>query len=171
MGKAVWHAESSAKKFGGKAEDYLDIHTLIDSSRNAFPDLRHRALTHTSWFIGTILPQIFGEKRKNSAGDVYAVRDIGEQHVLEDFDDLFIPSVQDFLGEMELQKWMDNARDGAVPPSRKKMAGEKKVPPARQGNRKRKAYVKDMKKILDDIREERELVPRGCGSAGRGVID
>ena len=123
MSKPYIHAESSVKKFGGKPEDYLDIHMLLDSSKEAFPDLRHRALTHNSWFITTILERIFGVTRVNSDNKRYLVRNIGEQHVMEDFRMLFIPSVQDYLGEMEVRDWMDNARDGEVPPSRKKLAG------------------------------------------------
>jgi hypothetical protein len=40
------HAQSSAKKFGGRAEDYLAIHTWLDESKAFFPDFRHRALRH-----------------------------------------------------------------------------------------------------------------------------
>lgn len=53
------HAESSAKKFGGKPEDYLDIHNLLDSSKAALCDSRHRVLTHNSWFVGVILEKIW----------------------------------------------------------------------------------------------------------------
>ena len=40
------HAESSARKFGGKAEDYLAIHNWFDESKSFFTDFRHRALRH-----------------------------------------------------------------------------------------------------------------------------
>lgn len=61
MSKPLIHAYSSAKKFGGVWEDYMDIHELMDSSKSAFPDNRHRCLTHNSWFIGFIIPKVFGE--------------------------------------------------------------------------------------------------------------
>lgn len=115
MAKPYIHAKSSAKKYGGKMEDYLDIHQLMDSSKSAFPDNRHRALTHNAWFVGTILEKVFGITRTNSDGKVYSVRDIGEQHVLEDFKMRFIPSVQDYLGEMEFKDWMNNGMGS--PPS------------------------------------------------------
>lgn len=121
MGKAIFHAENSAKKFGGKTEDYLDIHELMDSSGEVFPDVRHRALTHHRWFIGKILVRIFGETRKNSAGKRYSVREVAEQHILEDYGALFIPSVQDFFAEMRLLPWMNNAQNGAIPPSRRRV--------------------------------------------------
>ena len=33
MATPLKHAESSAKKWGGKAEEYLDIHTKMDCSK------------------------------------------------------------------------------------------------------------------------------------------
>lgn len=119
MAKAWVHAISSAKKFGGKADDYIDIHLLMDSSKKAFPDNRHRAMTHNCWFIAEILPKIFGDKRVNSDGRTYSVVDVGEQHILEDYGMRFIPSLQDWLGEVEWQDWMDNGRGS--PPSHAKI--------------------------------------------------
>lgn len=45
MSKPFIHAISSAKKFGGKWTDYIEIHELIDSSKSVLSDNRHRALT------------------------------------------------------------------------------------------------------------------------------
>jgi len=115
MAKAHVHAESSARKFGGKPDDYLDIHLFLDSSKQVIGDWRHRALTHNSWFIAVVLPKVFGNSRTNSDGRVYSIVDIGEQHVLEDYGMRFIPSPQDFLGEMECADWMANGRGS--PPS------------------------------------------------------
>jgi hypothetical protein len=106
MAKPWIHAVSSAKKFGGKPEDYIEIHNLMDSSKGTIADSRHRALTHNAWFIGTILEKIFGVKFTNSDGMTVSVRDIGEQHVLEDYRMRFIPSAQDYLQEMEVKEWM-----------------------------------------------------------------
>ncbi len=75
-------------------EDYLEIHLFMDSSKAALADNRHRALTHTSWFVSFILPKIFGVTLTNSDGKVISVCDIGEQHVLEDFGGKCIPTPQ-----------------------------------------------------------------------------
>src|SRR5216683_8215497 len=40
------HAESSARKCGGKAEDYLRVHNWFDESKAFLPDFQHRALRH-----------------------------------------------------------------------------------------------------------------------------
>ena len=102
MGKPHIHAGSSVKHFGGSPQDYLKIHQFIDQSATTFGDLRHRALTHTQWFLREILPLKFGDTIKNSDGRLVSVVEIGEQHVLEDYGGKFIPAVADFLQEMEL---------------------------------------------------------------------
>lgn len=60
MSKPIIHAQSSARKFWWIAEDYLDIHELMDNSKSTIADNRHRALTHNSWFL-FILEKIFWE--------------------------------------------------------------------------------------------------------------
>jgi hypothetical protein len=122
MSKPWIHAKNSARKFGGKPEDYIQIHNLMDSSKGAIGDNRHRALTHNSWFISADGPleKIFGVVIKNSDGKEVSVRDIGEQHILEDFGMRFIPTPQDYLQEMEMKSWMNNSKD-SVPSSFKKI--------------------------------------------------
>lgn len=117
MAKPYIHAESSARKWGGKPEDYLAIHNFMDSSKAAFPDNRHRVLTHNSWFIGPDGPleRAFGPTILNSDGRQVSVRDIGEQHVLEDYGNKFIPSPQDFIEAMEFRPWMNNGLNDAPP--------------------------------------------------------
>ncbi len=137
MSKPWIHAESSSKKFGGKPEDYIEIHSFIDSSKGTIPTNVHRALTHTSWFLSTILERVkFINSHPapnntfptiiNSKGDHISVRDIGEQHILEDFKNKFIPTAQDYLQEIEFKDWMQNGN--GLPPSFQKMtSGEKTI--------------------------------------------
>lgn len=121
--KPFTHAKSSARKWGGIPEDYLDIHDLMDSSKGAFADNRHRTLTHNAWFLSNVLEKIFGHVRKNSEGREYSIREIGEQHVLEDFG--YIPSVHDYLAEMPIYPWLhgyaQTSKVKEVAPSAKKM--------------------------------------------------
>jgi hypothetical protein len=58
MSKPIYHAESSARRHGGKMEDYLEIHNFMDCSKGAMPDNRHRALTHNSWFISNVIERV-----------------------------------------------------------------------------------------------------------------
>lgn len=157
MSKPYLHSVSSAKQRGGTPEDYIEIHNFLDSSKSAFPDNRHRVLTHTSWFIGADGPleRAFGPEirfprvgqeseyqglqrdidalqreidylralqRKHAV--CVSVRDIGEQHCLEDFQHKFIPSAGDYLEHMEFQEWMNNGQKG-VPTSATKTASRK----------------------------------------------
>lgn len=119
MSKPWIHAESSAKKFGGNPEDYIEIHNFMDSSKGSIADSRHRALTHNAWFLSTVLERVFGVTIINSEGRKISVRDIGEQHVLEDYRLRFIPSAQDFLQEMEVKEWMISGK--GEPPSAAKL--------------------------------------------------
>lgn len=133
MAKPYIHAISSAKRYGGKPEDYEEIHAFLDSSKSAIAINTHRALTHTSWFISNILERVcFSnscEKTQdnrfpyivNSQGKKVFVRDIGEQHILEDFGNKFIPTAQDFLENIEYQDWMQNGISGK-PNSYKKIS-------------------------------------------------
>lgn len=109
----IIHAQLSAKRYGGKPEDYIDIHELMDSSKQAFPNNGHRVLTHNSWFVCNIIPRIFGHQRTNSDGKLYSPKDVCEYHCLEDFRMRFIPSVQDYLEHLDVQPWMNNG--GGVP--------------------------------------------------------
>lgn len=115
MSKPWIHAKNSAKKFGGTPEDYIDIHNFLDSSKSAIPNNFHRVLTHNSWFIGPDGPleRAFGVIRINSEGKEYSIRDVGEQHILEDFGMKFIPTVQDYLTNAQMPLWVNNAVAGA----------------------------------------------------------
>ncbi len=98
------HAKTSIKKHGGVLEDYLDIHEFIDSSKAHVADMRHRLLLHSSFGI-YIVQQVFGHVRTNSAGRTYAVRDIAEDHVLEDLG--CIPSVDRWLRDLPISQFPD----------------------------------------------------------------
>jgi hypothetical protein len=125
MAKPYIHAKNSVKRYGGVVEDYIEIHNLMDSSKATIADNRHRALTHNAWFVGTILEKIFGTTITNSEGKVVSVRDIGEEHVLEDYGMRFIPTAQDFLAGIPMQEWMQNGK-GEPPNSFQKIDPSKR---------------------------------------------
>ena len=107
MSKPIIHAKSSAKKYWWTVGDYIAIHDLMDSSKSAISDNRHRALTHNNWFL-FILEKIFGHVIINSDWKEVSVRDIWEQHILEDYWMKFIPTVQDYFEWMEFKDRMNN---------------------------------------------------------------
>lgn len=103
MAHPIKHAESSARKFGGKPEDYLAIHNWFDESKAFLADIRHRAMRHHA--EGIIMAEsIFGQSFVNSAGKTVFVRYIGQQHVQEDLG--FIPTVADWLQQIKILPWM-----------------------------------------------------------------
>jgi hypothetical protein len=103
MANPYHHALSSVKRWGGKIEDYIDIHNWFDASKAHFADYRHRALRHHSEGIFQCERE-FGVAIKNSDGRMVPTRWIGEQHVKEDLG--IIPSLQDWLSCIQPQRWM-----------------------------------------------------------------
>ena len=111
MAHPIKHAESSARKFGGKPEDYLQLHNWLDESKAYIPDFRHRCLRHHSQGI-FLLEEIFGVVIVNSRGTEVPVRYIGEMHVKEDLG--WIPTAQDWLSNIKPQPWMCGQRRAAL---------------------------------------------------------
>lgn len=102
------HARNSVRKWKGVEDDYMPIHEFIDSSKAHYADMRHRALLHTSF--GCYLAElVFGTMITNSSGIKVSVRDVAEQHIIEDMGR--IPSVSHFLDNMTLQNWMGGPSD------------------------------------------------------------
>ena len=97
------HAKNSTKKYGGKPEDYMSIHDQIDFSKCSHSTVKHRAVFHSALGI-YIVERIFGTHITNSDGARVQVRDIAEDHVLEDLGK--IPSLDDWLDHMEIAAWM-----------------------------------------------------------------
>lgn len=102
------HSKSSAKRWGGKPEDYLPIHEVLDSPKATMNNNTSRMLTHNIWFCQYIIPKIFGYEIVNSDGKRVSTVDIAMLHVAEDFRMKYIPTVQDYLKHMEVQPWMNN---------------------------------------------------------------
>ncbi len=101
--KPLIHAETTAKKFGGKPEDYQEIHDFMDQSKACHADMRHRMFLHHS--LGCYLAeQVYGTYITNSDGNKVSVRDVAEHHILEDIG--HIPSFSDWCKKLPLESWM-----------------------------------------------------------------
>ena len=97
------HARNSARKYGGRPEDYLPIHDTIDSSKSAHASVRHRAVMHSAFGV-YLVERIHGHTLVNSEGRTVSVRDVAEDHVLEDLGT--IPSLDDWLRNLPVEPWM-----------------------------------------------------------------
>ncbi len=133
MANPLVHSKSSQKRWGGKVEDYLPIHILLDSPKVTMNNNTARMLTHNIWFCYEIIPKIFGYNIINSDGKSVDTVDIAMLHVSEDFRHTGIPTVQDYLENLVVQPWMNN--------------GVKPIPSVES--------QRSAKELLERLREER----------------
>lgn len=107
MANAYHHAMSSAKKWGGRAEDYLEVHQWLDASKEHFADFRHRALRHHSQGIAWA-EEVFGATinvlLESNCINPVPVRWVAEQHIKEDLGR--IPTLADWLRCIKPEPWM-----------------------------------------------------------------
>lgn len=99
--KPYIHARNSARKHGGTPEDYIKIHDWFDQTKAHIADMRHRAILHNSFGI-FLCEQVFGTNIVNSEGKTVSVRDLGEEHVIEDLGR--IPSLAECIETMPLER-------------------------------------------------------------------
>lgn len=101
--KPYLHGKVSVRKWGGVESDYQDIHDFLDCTKSSHADMRHRAILHNS--MGPyIAERVFGKNIRNSDGKLVSVRDVAEQHILDDMGR--IPSVSDYLNGMPFYDWL-----------------------------------------------------------------
>jgi hypothetical protein len=115
-----FHAQSAARKWGGKPEDYIDVEEFIDSSKKIIGDIRHRSLYHHTEGVW-LCQRIFGRTIPIGHKQV-PVRLIAEQHVLEDLG--WLPSPADYIGGMPIKPWMSGKQSKTVPLSVLNLTGE-----------------------------------------------
>jgi hypothetical protein len=105
--KPLIHAQASARKYGGQPSDYQDIHDFLDMTKAALPDMRHRMVLHNAMgcFIAS---RVFGEVRTNSAGRPYSVRDVAEDHIIQDLG--FLPTLEKCFSHLPMEEWMGGSQ-------------------------------------------------------------
>jgi hypothetical protein len=81
----------------------LPIHRWLDRRKAHLADNRHRAVLHNAWGIHLAV-DVFSDFIKNSDGHRVFVKDVGEQHVVEDLS--FIPSLNECLTGLKMESWM-----------------------------------------------------------------
>lgn len=108
MADPVHHSVSSAKKYGGVADDYLHIHQWFDQTKAAWADPRHRAVLHSAFGIQLCIDRFGQSFRRKSDNRAVPTRWIGEQHVLEDLGR--IPTLEQWLGTLPVEPWMLRAQ-------------------------------------------------------------
>jgi hypothetical protein len=104
MTHALFHAQSSVRRFGGEVEDYLPLHNWLDATKETFCDFRHRALRHHSQGVFEA-ERVFGVAIMNADGKRVPTRYIAEQHIKEDCGGI-VPTVSDWLSRIRPEPWM-----------------------------------------------------------------
>ena len=105
MSDAYYHCVSSAKAFGGVAEDYYPLHSFIDRGRNHTNSKFHRLFTHHTMGVEDTIRE-FGATITNSKGRQVPTRLLAEQHITEDLG--FIPTPD------ELPRLFNGGQQGMV---------------------------------------------------------
>jgi hypothetical protein len=165
MSKPHIHSKSSARTFGGKPEDYQDIHDFMDSSKSCIADARHRAMFHHA-FGCFVVEKVFGTTRVNSDGKEYSTRDVAEKHIIEDLG--HIPSFQDFLKGMPIEEWMGGK------PRKERETFESTEAPVVQGPAEGESngdfLARREQEFVDRARRESAVRPSPLGNSGRPLL-
>jgi len=103
------HARSSVRKFGGKWEDYIELHAFLDSSKLHYAKATHRALLHHDWGKKLAI-ELFGYDWGVVGGEAKAAALI-DQHFSEDFT-RFTPTVA---------KWFEGSDSSLRPQMSRKL--------------------------------------------------
>lgn len=109
------HAQSAARKWGGRPEDYIDVEEFIDSSKRIIGDVRHRSLYHHTegvWLCQRIFGRVITIQREHGTVDI-PVRLIAERHILEDLG--WLPSPADYINGMPIHTWMSGSQRKQLP--------------------------------------------------------
>ena len=107
------HAESTARKWGGVWQDYVEIHNWFDATKTFTGDWTHRALRHSSFGVELAIER-FGHVIMNSNGQSIPTKVLAEMHIQEDVG--FIPTVQDWLKPLKNhpEPWMLKVKTKSV---------------------------------------------------------
>lgn len=101
--KALMRSRSTVRKFGGKIEDYLELHSWLDEPQQWIEGDKHLILRHHSQGIFEAEKK-FGYAILNSNGKHVPTRTILEIHITEELG--FIPTADEMLKCVDINKWM-----------------------------------------------------------------
>ena len=97
------HALLSTHRWGGRPEDYMNIHNFLDCTKGHYCKPAHRLILHNAFGM-LLCEEMFGSVIQNSDGNEIAVREIARMHIVEDLGR--VPTLQDWLENVDVQPWM-----------------------------------------------------------------
>lgn len=90
-----FHAQSSVRAFGGKVDDYVRLHTLLDSTKEHYAGPQHRLLLHNTWGVYLLESMVGDVFVRESDGKPMPLRLLLERHICEDVGR--VPTLQEWL--------------------------------------------------------------------------
>lgn len=81
--KPLQHAQISQKTYGGKWEDYIEVHNFLDSSKVVCAHFKHRFLLHHTEGV-ELGVKIFGQHLVNSESKTVETKQLLTEHLIED---------------------------------------------------------------------------------------
>lgn len=98
----IWkHCLLSKRKFGGEAEDYLEVHRFMDSSKLFYYHAKHRVLLHNLYGI-ELCTMLYGDCLQNSDKKMIPIKEIAAEHCKEDLSNV-VPTLADWLKDNEAE--------------------------------------------------------------------
>ena len=98
------HARASAARSGNDWREDLKIHEFIDSSKTAFPDLRHRMILHSTDLGGELAARAFPDRLD--------ARELVKNHIIEDLGQ--VRTIHDWLSHCRTQQ-LPRPHPGSLP--------------------------------------------------------
>lgn len=90
------HAQLSARRHGGEPDDYVELHSFVDATKEICSDNRHR-IFHTLWAVRRVIIPIVGPLITAGGKSVRTKTVLEHDHILADFSRRFIPTLGDFV--------------------------------------------------------------------------
>lgn len=107
MADCTHHAKSSALRFGGEPDDYVELHLWFDEPKCHVGNHAQRAVRHHTMGIGWAIERFGPWITRASDGKRVSTRQLGEQHLMEDLG--WLPTLDHWLRHLEVQPWMVEA--------------------------------------------------------------
>lgn len=99
--KPLQHAQISRKKHGGKWQDYIEVHSFLDSTKAACAHFKHRFFLHHVEGI-ELGVKIFGQNLVRSEVKAVEIRQLLTEHLIENVGS--VVSVEDWAQDLKFSE-------------------------------------------------------------------
>jgi hypothetical protein len=100
--KPLQHAQITARRYGGRWQDWIGIHNWIDRSKALFPGMRHRMFLHSD-FGEWLTVRIHGDAIEAEDGTTVTTPDLFRDHQVEDLGR--VVKLSEWLREIDATHW------------------------------------------------------------------